>query len=73
MVENQMTDSELIRLGFEEDTISGDLYRDEKSQEFKSEFEIFCEPCADINIDSEATHESWNVEMCYDCYMEFNE
>jgi hypothetical protein len=71
MVKNQTTESELIRLGFEE-SISGDMDRDEKPV-FQSEFEIFCEPCADLNMDSEATHESWNVEMCYDCYMEFNE
>ena len=54
-----------------EDYISGDMHRDEKP--FKSEFEIFCEVCADMKIDSEATHESHNMEMCYDCYSEVNE
>ena len=68
MVKNHLSDSELIQIGFEEDTIAGDLYRDEKSQ-----YEIFCEPCRDLGMDTEATHESWNVDMCFDCYMEFNE
>tara|TARA_R110001599_G_C11743607_1_gene608177 strand:+ start:314 stop:475 length:162 start_codon:yes stop_codon:yes gene_type:complete len=51
-----------------EDIISGDLYRDEKP-----EIEIVCEPCSKIGMETEATHESWNVEMCYDCWSEFNE
>jgi hypothetical protein len=51
----------------ENDFISGDAMRDEK------EIEIACEPCADIGMNTEATHESWNVEMCYDCWSEFNE
>ena len=70
MVKNHLSDSELIRLGFEEDTISGDLYRDETPV---SKYEIVCEPCKDLGMDTEATHETWNVEMCFDCYMEFNE
>ena len=70
MVKNHLSDSELIQLGFEEDTISGDLYRDETPV---SKFEIVCEPCKDLGMDTEATHEWWNVEMCFDCYMEFNE
>jgi len=45
-----------------EDIISGDLYRDEKP-----EIEIVCEPCSEIGMETEATHESWNVEMCFDC------
>ena len=69
MVKNHLSDSELIQIGFEEDTISGDLYRDEP----KSQYEIVCEPCRDSGMDTEATHESLNVEMCFDCYMEFNE
>ena len=68
MVKNHLSDSELIQIGFEEDTIAGDLYRDEKSQ-----YEIFCEPCRDLGMDTEATHESGTVDMCFDCYMEFNE
>ena len=68
MVKNHLSESELIQIGFEEDTIAGDLYRDEKSQ-----YEIVCEPCRDLGMDTEATHESWNVEMCYDCWSEFNE
>ena len=68
MVKNHLSDSELIQIGFEEDTIAGDLYRDEKSQ-----YEIVCEPCRDLGMDTEATHESWNVEMCFDCFQEFNE
>ena len=61
MVKNHLrTDSELIRLGFEE------------SQ--SDEIEIFCEPCFDTFHDKvEATHEAFNVEMCYDCYTEFVE
>ena len=61
MVKNHLrTDSELIRLGFEE------------SQ--SDDIEIFCEPCFDTFHDKvEATHESHNVEMCYDCWSEFNE
>lgn len=70
MENDNLTENELIRLGYEE-SISGDMDRDEKP--FISEFEIFCEPCAKLNMDTEATHESWNVEMCFDCYMEFNE
>jgi hypothetical protein len=70
MVKNHLSDSELIQIGFEEDTISGDLYRDEMSKDI----EIFCEPCFDLFKEKvEASHESHNVEMCYDCYMEFNE
>jgi len=70
MVKNHLSDSELIQIGFEEDTISGDLYRDEKSQEI----EIFCEPCFEtFNEKVEASHEAFNVEMCYDCYTEFCE
>jgi len=51
-----------------EDFVSGDAMRDEKPEE-----KIVCKPCEDIGIDTEATHESWDVEMCYDCWSEFNE
>jgi hypothetical protein len=51
----------------ENDFISGDAMRDEQPEE-----KIPCEPCADIGMDTEATHESWDVEMCYDCWSEFN-
>jgi len=56
MVENQTT-----RI---EDTISGDLFRDDG---------LFCEMCADANMVTEATHESHNLELCYDCWSEINE
>jgi hypothetical protein len=49
-----------------EDIISGDLMRDEK-------IEIVCEPCAKLGMQTEATHEAWDVEMCYDCWSEFSE
>ena len=38
------------------------------------EIEIFCEPCfKTFDEKVEATHEAFNVEMCFDCYQEFNE
>ena len=62
MVKNHLSDSELIRLGYEESHLLND---DDK---------IACEPCAELfNEFAEATHDSWNVEMCYDCWSEFNE
>jgi hypothetical protein len=61
MVKNHLSDSELIQIGFEESLPNSDI-------------EIFCEPCFELFTDKvEATHESHNVEMCFDCYMEFNE
>ena len=55
-----MNTNKLIELGYEE------------SQ--SDDIEIFCEPCFKTFHDKiEATHESHNVEMCYDCYQEFNE
>ena len=55
-----MNTNELIKLGYEE------------SQ--SDDIEIFCEPCFETFHDKvEATHESHNVEMCYDCWSEFNE
>ena len=63
-----MNENELIEIGYEEcDWASGDAMRDEKPK-----IEIACTPCADIGMETEATHESWNVEMCYDCWSEFN-
>tara|TARA_R100000995_G_scaffold63003_1_gene32420 strand:+ start:214 stop:402 length:189 start_codon:yes stop_codon:yes gene_type:complete len=62
MSEKQLTNSELIQLGYEESHLESvdDI--------------IACEPCAELfNEVVEATHEAWNVEMCYDCYMEFLE
>ncbi len=63
-------ENELVRMGFEEsdaeEWISGDAKRDE--------IEIFCEPCFEtFNEKVEASHECYNVEMCFDCYQEFNE
>ena len=59
--ENILPDSELIRKGYEESLPN-------------SEIEIFCMPCYELFSDKvEATHESHNVEMCYDCWSEFNE
>ena len=61
MVKNHLTDSELIQIGFEESLPN-------------SEIEIFCEPCFETFQEKvEASHESHNVEMCYDCWSEFNE
>jgi hypothetical protein len=61
MVKNHLSDSELIQIGFEESLPDSDI-------------EIFCEPCFELFTDKvEATHESHNVEMCYDCWSEFNE
>ena len=61
MVKNHLSDSELIQIGFEESLPDSDI-------------EIFCEPCFELFTDKvEATHESHYVEMCFDCYMEFNE
>ena len=61
MVKNHLSDSELIQIGFEESLPNSDI-------------EIFCEPCFELFTDKvEATHESHNVEMCYDCWSEFNE
>ena len=61
MVKNHLTESQLIRIGFEESLPNSDD-------------RIACEPCADLfNEFVEATHESHNVEMCFDCYMELNE
>jgi NMD protein affecting ribosome stability and mRNA decay len=62
MVKNHLrTDSELIQIGYEE-SLDND------------EIEIFCEPCFKTFHDKvEATHEAFNVEMCYDCWSEFNE
>ena len=62
MVKNRLRiDSELIQLGYEE-SLNND------------EIEIFCEPCFEtFNEKVEASHEAFNVEMCYDCYTEFCE
>ena len=61
MVKNHLTDSELIQIGFEESLPN-------------SEIEIFCEPCFETFQEKvEASPESHNVEMCYDCWSEFNE
>jgi len=55
-----LPESELIRIGYEESK--------------NDEIEIFCEPCFEtFNEKIEATHDCYNVEMCFDCYMEFNE
>tara|TARA_R100000781_G_C4018635_1_gene106273 strand:- start:194 stop:370 length:177 start_codon:yes stop_codon:yes gene_type:complete len=57
----KQNENELIRLGFEE-------------SDANNEIEIFCEPCfKTFNDKVEASHESHNVEMCFDCYQEFNE
>ena len=61
MVKNHLTDSQLIQIGFEESQPNCDD-------------RIACEPCSELfNEFVEATHESHNVEMCYDCWSEFNE
>jgi len=64
MVKNHLSESELIQIGFEEDTISGDLYNDDG---------IFCEICAESDMWTEATKESHNMELCVDCWSEINE
>ena len=61
MVKNHLSECELIRIGFEESQPNCDI-------------EIFCEPCFETFQEKvEASHESHNVEMCYDCWSEFNE
>tara|TARA_R100001530_G_C4193759_1_gene122874 strand:+ start:46 stop:216 length:171 start_codon:yes stop_codon:yes gene_type:complete len=50
-----------------EEIISGDSARDEKQET------VVCEICADQEMITEATHESHNMEMCYDCWSEVNE
>ena len=35
--------------------------------------DTLCEVCAEQKMITEATHESHNTEMCYDCYSEVNE
>ena len=68
MVKNHLSDSELIQIGFEEDTISGDLYRDEMSKDI----EIFCEPCfAENHIAQQAEQMLYGSPLCYDCFTEF--
>jgi hypothetical protein len=62
MVKNHLrTESELIQLGYEESVIEAD------------EDSIFCEICAQSEMWTEATHESHNMELCYDCWSEINE
>tara|TARA_R100000664_G_scaffold9159_4_gene15241 strand:- start:1615 stop:1806 length:192 start_codon:yes stop_codon:yes gene_type:complete len=57
MSENNLTESELIQLGYEESSIEDD-------------HTIWCESCASSGIWTEATREVFNAELCTECFYE---
>jgi len=56
MTENNLSNSELIQLGYEE-SLEGD-------------HTIWCESCADCGIWTEAQREFFNTELCTECFYE---
>ena len=56
MSEKQLTNSELIQLGYEE-SLEGD-------------HTIWCESCADSGMWTEAHREFFNTELCTECFYE---
>ena len=63
--ENNLPESELIRLGYEESSLNLD-----KLQE--CEGAPYCEECAENHIKCEATNVLYNSPLCYDCFTEFH-
>ena len=56
MTENNLSNSELIQLGYEE-SLEGD-------------HTIWCESCAEVGIWTEAQREFFNTEVCTECFYE---
>ena len=63
--ENNLPESELIRLGYEESSLNLD-----KLQE--CEGAPYCEECAENNIIEQATNMLYGSPLCYDCFTEFH-
>jgi hypothetical protein len=59
MTENNLSNSELIRLGYEE-SLEGD-------------HTIWCESCAEVHIWTEAQRTFFNTEVCTECFYEITD